>query len=176
MILEASGYQSTIVTSLQEAKNLLVGSSPYKCVISDMRMAGNPEAGLAVLRAANQVGIPTIIVTGFADMATVKTALNEGARYFLEKPVPFDELKSAISKLYKDSASFGSLLESFFSRNDLTAKEVEVARLLLKGLPNKEIADVTQTSENTVKVHVAAIFRKCHVKSRAELFSEIFPT
>ena len=50
----------------------------------------------------------------------------------------------------------------------LTARQLEVARLLAQGCPNKSIAAVLAMSEATVKVHIAAIFRAFGVTNRTE--------
>ena len=53
--------------------------------------------------------------------------------------------------------------------NVLTARELEVVRLVARGLRNKEIADRLSISEGTVKAHLRAIFEKLGVTSRARL-------
>ena len=50
----------------------------------------------------------------------------------------------------------------------LTDREVEVLRLVARGLPNREIADLLVISENTVKNHVRNILEKLHLHSRVE--------
>jgi len=55
----------------------------------------------------------------------------------------------------------------------LQAKEREVCDLVLKGLTTLEIAGVTGNTDKTLKLHIARIFRKAHVTSRAELFAEL---
>jgi DNA-binding NarL/FixJ family response regulator len=58
---------------------------------------------------------------------------------------------------------FGSLEHS-----GLTARQLDVARLLAQGCPNKAIAGMLAMSEGTVKVHIAAIFRAFNVTNRTE--------
>ena len=58
----------------------------------------------------------------------------------------------------------------------LTAKEQRVARLLLKGLTTAEIARVEGNSDKTIKQHATAIYAKCGVSTRAELFHHLLPT
>lgn len=53
----------------------------------------------------------------------------------------------------------------------LTAREVEVLRLIASGLANKEIAARLEISEHTVKFHIASIFNKLDVSNRAEAVS-----
>src|SRR3546814_12063945 len=50
----------------------------------------------------------------------------------------------------------------------LTERQIEVLRLLSQGKPNKSIARDLNTSEGTVKIHLAAIFRALDVRNRVE--------
>lgn len=56
---------------------------------------------------------------------------------------------------------------------NLTKKEHDVCELILKGLSTVEIASALGNTDKTLKHHIATIFRKAHVHTRAELFAEI---
>jgi DNA-binding CsgD family transcriptional regulator len=60
-------------------------------------------------------------------------------------------------------------IDEQFSAWGLTSAEKEIALLLLKGLSNKEIAEVRQTSEHTVKQQSSAVYRKSALSTRSEL-------
>jgi DNA-binding NarL/FixJ family response regulator len=62
----------------------------------------------------------------------------------------------------------GTHLAERQSRRSLTTREVDVLRLVVKGLVNKEIARVLNIAEVTVKLHVSHIFEKLEVKDRTE--------
>jgi DNA-binding NarL/FixJ family response regulator len=53
-------------------------------------------------------------------------------------------------------------------QNQLTDRELEVLRLLAKGMLNKEIANILFISEKTVKNHISSIFRKLDVQDRTQ--------
>lgn len=55
--------------------------------------------------------------------------------------------------------------------DSLTRREQEIARLVLSGKSNKEIADYLDITERTTKAHLTAIFRKLHVRNRAQLMA-----
>ncbi len=55
----------------------------------------------------------------------------------------------------------------------LSAREAEVARLVVRGLSNKEIAGELNISSNTVKTHLRAIFDKSGCRSRFALMSAL---
>jgi two-component system nitrate/nitrite response regulator NarL len=51
----------------------------------------------------------------------------------------------------------------------LTAREIEIARLTVTGLPNKAIAKILSVGEGTIKTHLHHIYEKLHTRSRVEL-------
>ncbi len=63
----------------------------------------------------------------------------------------------------------GAAIDAQFERWSLSAAEREVALLLLKGLAFKEIADVRQTSERTVRQQALAVYRKSGLNGRTDL-------
>ena len=63
----------------------------------------------------------------------------------------------------------GAAIDRQFERWRLSPAEGEVALLLLKGLSHKEVADLRQTSERTVRQQALALYRKAGLSGRAEL-------
>ncbi len=66
-------------------------------------------------------------------------------------------------------AGLSDAIDRQFKRWALTEAESDIARLLLKGLSNKEIADLRSTSEKTVRQQAAAIYAKADLEGRAQL-------
>lgn len=80
----------------------------------------------------------------------------------------------AEARRWKSEASevlrgLGAAIDTQFDRWRLSAAEREVALLLLKGLSHKEIAEVRETSEKTVRQQSLAVYRKAGLSGRAEL-------
>ncbi|HET9551631.1 MAG TPA: LuxR C-terminal-related transcriptional regulator [Anaeromyxobacteraceae bacterium] len=67
------------------------------------------------------------------------------------------------------AGGLGSMLDGQFDRWELTAAQREVALLILKGLSHREIAELRQTAEHTVRNQALAIYRKAGISSRAEM-------
>ncbi len=63
-----------------------------------------------------------------------------------------------------------------FGREDLTAREMEIAGLILKGHSSKSIARLTDISPGTVKLHRKSIYRKLGITSQSELFASFLQT
>lgn len=60
-------------------------------------------------------------------------------------------------------------VETILNKAGLSGCESRVAKLVIKGLRNKEVADKLEVSEKTVKFHLSSIYRKLEIQSRAQL-------
>lgn len=141
-------------------------------VLMDLRM---PRLdGIGAIRAITSAhpGAHIIALTTFDGDADIFRALSAGARGYLVKDVLSDELTQGI----RDAAagkkvippSVAKTLAEFTPRVELTDREVEVLRLVSKGLRNKEIARVIGRADGTVKVHLKNILEKLGVEDRTE--------
>lgn len=165
----------TWVKTVEEARRALEKRT-YDAVVTDIMLGPDSPSGLDLVKELQPTGAPVLVITAFADMARVKEALNHGATYLLEKPFRAEELSRALASVWEEPKGLGHFVERALDRAELTAKERDVARLLLKGLSTREMAGVTGNTEKTLKHHIASIFHKFGVASRAELFHCIFPT
>lgn len=153
-------------------------SELFHAVVTDIFLVpGNINTeGLEIIKAIKVSGTPSIIMSSAADLRIAKEAMNHGASYLLEKPFKIEELLTALESLWEEPRGLQALLERFLDIHRLTPKEKEVARLVVKGLANKEIASVEDITDRTIKAHLTSIFQKCGVTTRTELFNAIFPT
>lgn len=141
-------------------------------VLMDLRMP--TLDGVAATRAIRSSD-PTahiVALTTYDGDADIFRALSAGACAYLVKDVLVGELISTIRGAAAGKrvipASVASRLAEFTPRIDLTAREVEVLRLVSKGLRNKEIARVIGRADGTVKVHLKNILAKLGVEDRTE--------
>jgi DNA-binding NarL/FixJ family response regulator len=165
----------TWVRTIDDARRALERRT-FDAVVTDIMLGPDTPSGLDLVKELQPTGAPVLVITAFADMGRVKEALNHGAAYLLEKPFRAEELSRALGSVWDEPKGLGHFVERALERAELTAKERDVARLLLKGLSTKEMAGVTGNTEKTLKHHIASIFHKFDVASRAELFHCIFPT
>ena len=113
-----------------------------------------------------------LILTTYEGEEEVFQAMRAGANAYLLKDTPRLELLDAIRRLHAGetivAGRAASKLAAYVSRERLTAREVEVLKILARGKANKEIADALAISESTVKAHIKALFGKLGVLSRTE--------
>jgi len=173
--LEKRNFEVDLVTTYSEAEKALK-LKDYHALVADVFLSKEKADGLELVTLAKDIGIPSVIITSALDLEVAKTGLNNGADHLLEKPFPGEELAKVLLDIWENPRGLISRRERCFAQNQLTDKERELCRLILKGLTNQEIADIVETTVGTVKFYSSQIFEKLGVKNRAELFNLIFPT
>jgi two-component system response regulator DctR len=149
------------------------------CVLLDVRMPG--MSGLALFERLIERGLlarlPVIFLTGHGDVPSAVDALKRGAYDFVEKPFSDNALVDRVLQALAHSgeaiarrAQEGLLQQRV---QELTEREREVMQLIVRGLPNKLIADQLNISVRTVEVHRARVFDKMDVKSAVELSNRL---
>jgi DNA-binding NarL/FixJ family response regulator len=155
-------------------------------VLMDIRMPemDGLEATRRILAAPATGGCKIIILTTFDLDQYVYAALTAGASGFLLKDVSPEQLVTAVRTVQGGDALLAPsitrrLVERFAPRppggtqvhgdlSDLTPRELEVLRLLARGLSNAELAAQLSLSEATVKTHVARILAKLQLRDRVQ--------
>lgn len=151
-------------------------------VLMDLMM---PEMdGIEAIRQITAKNVKTriLVLTSFATDDKVFPAVKAGALGYLLKDSSPEELVEAIRQVYAGESSLHpaiarKLLQELSrppepqrppTSEPLTEREVEVLRLLARGLGNQEIADQLVISEATVRTHVSNILSKLHLASRTQ--------
>ena len=121
---------------------------------------------------------PTLVLTTFDDTMVVLDAIRSGARGFLLKDISYQQLMIAIRAIAAGGTVFQPAITQRLLRaagtaaadatpvEELTARELEVVRLMAGGYSNKEIAHALGTAEGTIKNHVSSILAKFGVRDR----------
>ena len=143
------------------------------CLVLDVQMPG--LSGLDLQRELKEAAIhlPVIFITGHGDIPTTVRAMKAGAAEFLTKPFGEQELLAAISQSVehdRQARAGRTELADLRARFDqLTPKEREVMRLVVRGLLNKQIAMELGNSEITIKQHRGQVMQKMRADSLADL-------
>jgi DNA-binding NarL/FixJ family response regulator len=147
-------------------------------IVADVVLGEGHLSGIEMIAALRKqnVRVPVVLVTAFADQPRLKAALNAGAAYLLEKPFTTDALRQVLDRVTRVDVDLAKLVDRALSKVQLTPKEDGVARLVLKGLASAEIAAIMGNSEKTIKQHLTQIYAKLGVDGRAAFFHFVFPS
>lgn len=143
------------------------------CLVLDVRLRGMSGIQLQKWLTERQINIPTIVISGYADVRTVVEAMRAGAITFLEKPFRMQELIDHIHEaVERDNANrrqrdIQAAAEKRLSA--LTAKEREVFDLVAVGKTNSEIAAELRLSSRAVEDRRAKVMKKLQLESLAEV-------
>jgi DNA-binding NarL/FixJ family response regulator len=142
-----------------------------------MPRMGGMDVAREVSRTAHETGV--ILYTGMAEREVLTEALDAGARAFLLKEAPLEDLVRAVETVasggvYVDSVLAGVIATAETSRQSpsLTQREREVLRLLADGLRNEDIGKRLFISPETVRTHVRKAMDKLAADTRTQAVAE----
>jgi DNA-binding NarL/FixJ family response regulator len=190
--------QVVCVASLEAALEASSDGPPFDLVLLDLALpdCASPQAALQRFR-EQRAHLPVVVVSAANDADTIVAALELGAMGYIPKTSARDVLLGAVRlvasggiyvpvEALRGRAAAGPHPESLITplpvtRPDasqrsritpdalgLTPRQADVLAFVLKGLPNKLIARRLDIAENTVKVHLSAVFQSLNVSSRTQ--------
>ncbi len=150
-------------------------------VLLDLKLSAAPGLeglDLCARLTSAHPGVAVLVLTTTLEDSLVVSALRSGARGYVVKEVDTTELLRAIRAVYAGENAFDPRTSSAMVRGlsapapardgALTDREIEVLRLLARGLSNRDIGRTLFISETTAKFHVANVMRKLKVSRRSE--------
>ena len=170
-----------------EAVALAVAEHP-DVLLMDLRMPVLDGAAATARISAEAPGTAVLVLTTYADDASIVAALRAGARGYLTKDAGRAELAAAVRAVASGQSTFAPevgarLIDSLTAAAPaepepvdalltrfptLTRREAEVLALVADGLSNAEIARTLYVGVSTVKTHINALFAKLAVRDRAQ--------
>ena len=143
------------------------------CLILDIRLPGINGLALQEVMKRKGISIPIIFITGHGDIPMSVKAMKAGAVDFLPKPFTENKLLNAITlailKSKAQNKEQAEILKIKRRVNSLSPRELEVLRLVAKGMLSKQIAFKRGTALQTIKVHRGRVMRKMQAKTVTEL-------
>lgn len=161
----------------------MVAADPPDVVLMDLRMPGRDGVSTTAQLRADYPTVNVVVLTTYADDASVRDALRAGALGFLTKDAGRADIARALAaaasgqsvmdaevqrRLLAGIADPADPVPSTGSHEVLSGREIEVLRLIAAGLSNREIAGTLFIGEATVKSHINRIFAKTGVRDRAQ--------
>jgi DNA-binding NarL/FixJ family response regulator len=158
-------------TNGREAVEQFRGHQPDVALL-DMRMPEMSGTEAAGAIRAEFPGARLIALTTYGGDGDVRRALAAGVAGYLTKDVLHEELLNAIRAVHRGETylppAIRTLLDAHSRENELSARELDVLRLIVKGLANKEIAWQLGIAEETAKNHVKKILAKLNAQDRTQ--------
>lgn len=140
-------------------------------IVCDIQMPG-VDGITATQRVVERGGPPVLILTTYDTEADIVAALEAGARGYLLKDSPEEELHQAVLDTAAGrrtlSPEVAGMLADRLGRGQQarSAREIEILRALATGVSNKELASQLFISVATVKTHLIHIYQKLGVDTR----------
>jgi len=154
-----------------------------RVIVMDINLPGMDGVECVRQLAGRDPGVLIIMLTVHEDTDTIFEALSAGASGYLLKPVRTQELAEALQDMLGGGAPMSSSIarkvvqtfrkptagtDDHATDTALSVRETEVLHLLSKGHLYKEIGDTLDISYGTVRTHIQRIYKKLHVRSRAQ--------
>ncbi|SRR6266566_411847 len=145
-----------------EAITQAVARTP-NVVLMDLQMprVTGLEATRRLVREAP--GVHVLVLSAYADKATVGAALESGAEGFVDKDITYEEI---VDRILAVSPADRETPEP--RHGQLSTRELDVLKQVAAGLSNKQIARVLDISESTVRNHLSRVFNKLQAANRTE--------
>lgn len=179
----AFGSVEAMARALEDPR---VRAGAWDVVLMDLDLPG--ASGLDGIRQVKGKfpGVAVVVCTVFEEPATVISAIGAGADGYLVKGTPLDALLEHVRVVAEGGASLSASIARTLldvvrrstpsaaaspARLDLSDREREVLRCLVDGASYKQAADQLGISQNTVRTHVKALYKKLQVQNVAEAVS-----
>lgn len=149
------------------------------CIVLDVHMPDLTGLELQQIMKEREIILPIIFLTGYGDIDMAVNTMIDGATDFLQKPVKADRLLSSVEKACTKSVRVSHPLwvmtedEAKQKLQSLTAREIEILRLVNKEYPSRVIGERLGISERTVETHRTSACKKLQTHSTQEIL-EIF--
>lgn len=172
---EADGIELVGVAADGEQAARLIEATQPTVAILDVRMPG--RGGIELARTLHSARSTTaiILLTGEADRALLLEALDAGARGFVLKEAPLDDLLRAIGMVARGGTYVDAGLAGLLAGGEasgrllvLTQREREILRLLADGMRNDEVGRHLHLSPHTVRTHVKNAMDKLDADTRTQ--------
>lgn len=155
----------------EEAMEVLHRSA-VDVMLLDLRMPSINGIDLLNLLKPNENRPKAIILSSYEFEEEIYQAVKAGARGYLSKNAPREEIVAAIETVADGGTYFPERVIQWMqerdARSSLSTREIEILEMVSKGLTNKEIAGVLRISHYTVRNHINHISAKLQVADRTE--------
>ncbi|MCF0054889.1 response regulator transcription factor [Dyadobacter sp. CY356] len=186
------GIESMLLEAIPDAKVFkaadfikalnLLEKHIFELLVMDINLPHGDKVGMVEAVRMKQPNILILVCSSYEEHLYALPFLKAGANGYISKTASSDEFKSAVEhvlngKIYASPAVLNNMFEILFNAkgNDnspldtLSAKEIEIAKLLTKGFSTKQIGKHINLSASSVSTYKSKIFEKLGVNNIIEL-------
>ncbi|HZV54321.1 MAG TPA: response regulator transcription factor [Rhodocyclaceae bacterium] len=173
------GVKALGAADAEVGMDLLATNDDVDMVLLDLMLPGT--SGMALLGVIRKrfPTIPVVILSALDDADTVTRALKQGASGFVPKSSSTETMLGALREVLAGEVFLPPKLRELVARDSgrgktvaerygLTPGQTRVLELLTQGKTNRQIAELLDVTEGTVKIHVSAIFKAMNVANRSQ--------
>lgn len=172
LIMKAEGWD---VETFENARDFLTACHGDKagCILLDVCLPDISGLDVIAQLKAKGVVLPIIMMTGHGDIPIAVTAIKRGAYEFVEKPIDSNRIREFVRAAMtldteqREQHEHARKVVTFAEK--LTSREREVMKLVVEGLPNKDIAKELGVQPKTIEAHRAQVMRKMDASSLPDL-------
>ena len=176
---DATGFIVVGEAADAEAARVVVAATAPDLVIADIRLPGANGIDLARQLVHDHPELVVVILSAYDDPDYVRAAMAAGVSGYLLKTLPSRELVDALRDACTGAGHLAGSPRGTGERDvvgpapdpddELTAREIQVVRMVARGMSNKAIAHELGISPRTVEGHLNHVFDKVGVESRTAL-------
>lgn len=159
------GHAANAVQAIAEFRHLRPDVT-----LMDFRLPGANGVDILIAIRGEFPHARVIMLTTSDGDAEIQRAMRAGASAYILKSMPMEELLRVIRSVHAGRRhvppEVAAKLAEFMGDEDLTARELDVLRLIREGYRNKQIADQLAISENTVNFHIKNLMEKLRANDR----------
>jgi DNA-binding NarL/FixJ family response regulator len=140
-------------------------------LITDVDVPGRADGPTFIrLARTRRPTLRIVVLTLAEDPERIHSALSAGADAYVLKAAHPDDLATAVRQSFTHSVYLAAppAAATSYDSNPLTAREIEILRLVAEGYSNRRLAELLSVSEPTVKFHLTNVYRKLGVGNRTE--------
>jgi DNA-binding NarL/FixJ family response regulator len=177
VVVQRAGFDTVVKVTRPTAALAVVEERKPHLLVFEPRTSDERMEGLDCARRARErvPGMKAVAVAASEDMRDVETVLGAGVFAYVFKRAHREDLAVAVRQAFENSLYLanghgaGRAPAADAATNaGLTRREAEILRYVAEGRSNKEVAKALWVTEQTVKFHLANVFRKLEVANRTQ--------
>ena len=163
----AAGVEVIEAADAGSAKQALEQHDDLDLFLVDLGLPDSKPFDVLELGRRLQPQVPAVVISASESPWEIERAMTLGAQGYVFKSAPGHLLLASLRNVMDGKLSFPERREATSGAPvELTSRQLEVVGMLARGLSNKDIAAALEVAENTVKVHLATIYKVLGVNSR----------